>query len=99
MAEVILTKKDFEELVKEKFEATDMRWEGDDLIITVDIEEIETHHGKEGKKETSEDEMGYVDTDSYETSNTEENNSEGLDEDGYKDLSNPEPSEDESKTE
>ncbi|MBW2998246.1 hypothetical protein KY321_01785 [Candidatus Woesearchaeota archaeon] len=83
MAEVILTKKDFEELVKEKFQATDMRWEGDELIITVDVDELETHPEKEEKKENSEESMDYVDQDSMISNETEEVSEN----DGYKDLS------------
>ena len=90
MAEVILTKKDFEELVKEKFEATDMRWEGDELIITVDIDELETHEHKEDKKEDSTEDLGYI---GEEPVSLEETTSEEAPVEEYKDLSQPESTE------
>lgn len=49
MAEVRFTREEIEAVMKEKFKITEMKWDGDDLIVDMDIEELEEEEDKKEK--------------------------------------------------
>jgi len=56
MAEVRFTREEIEEIIKEKFKVHKIQWDGDDLIVDMDIEELEKHNenkNNESKEETN----------------------------------------------
>lgn len=50
MAEVRFTREEIEEVFKEKFNITKIEWDGDELVVDMDLEELEEHKKKQEEK-------------------------------------------------